>query len=115
MLDVLGGDTVTFIRRDVAGQDRYGDDVTVDHETTVSGCSMQPMWGQETTGTLDQVVERYQCFMPTLALIDQEVDPEAIDALRFEGLLYEVNGRPQRWTLDGSIDHFVIFCRRVEG
>lgn len=115
MSDVLGADTVIFIRREVAGQDRYGNDVVVDHETTVGGCAMQPMWGQEATGNLDQIVERYRCFMPALALIDQEVDPDAVDAVRFGGLLYEVNGKPQRWVLDGNLDHFVLFCRRVEG
>jgi hypothetical protein len=111
----MGVDTVTFIRRDIAGQDRYGNDVTVDIETVVGGCAMQPMWGQEMVTNLDQVIERYQLFLPALAVIDQGLDPEAVDAVRFGGLLYEINGKPQRWILDGNVDHIVIFCRRVEG
>ena len=115
-MDALGADVVTFIRRDLAGVDRYGDDVRVDHETDVGGCSMQPMWGQETVGNLDQVIDRWRLFMPVLALIDQELDPEAVDRVRFRGLLYEINGKPQVWTdLSGNLDHLVLFCKRVEG
>ena len=120
-MDVLGADTVTFIRRDVAGQDRYGSDVTVDTETTITGCSMQPMWGQENLGNLDQVTDRWQLWISPLALLDQGInpegiDPEAIDAIRFRGLLYEINGKPQFWTtLDGALDNVVLLCRRVEG
>jgi len=114
-VDVLGVDTVTFIRREIAGQDRYGNDVKVDHETDVGGCSIQPMWGQETVSNIDQIIERYQLFMPALASIDQGLDPDALDAVRYRGVVYEINGRPQRWLLDGNVDYFVIFCRRVEG
>jgi len=114
-VDVAGSDTVTFIRREIAGQDRYGNDVKIDHETVVGGCSMQPMWGQEIVSNIDQAVERYQLYLPALAFIDQGLDPDVIDAIRFGGIVYEINGKPQRWLLDGNIDHFVIFCRRVEG
>ena len=115
-MDAIGSDVVTFIRREVVGEDRYGNDVRVDHETDIPGCSFQPMWGQEDVGNLDQVIDRWRLFMPALAVIDQLIDPEAVDRIRVAGLLYEINGKPQPWTdLDGNLDHIMVFCKRVEG
>ena len=114
-MDACGPDTVVLIKRDVAGQDRYGNDVQVDSEITVPYCGFQPMWGQETVGALDQVTDRYQVFVPGLALTDLEIDPHAVDAIRHHGLLYEVNGEPARHYLGDEIDHVRIFCRRVTG
>jgi hypothetical protein len=114
-MDICGQDTVILVRREVAGRDRYGSDVLVDHETVVPGCSMQPMWGQESTGRADEITERFMCYVPGLALVDLEIDPNATDAVRFQGVVYEINGEPQPWHDQGVIDHVVLFCRRSTG
>lgn len=114
-MDVTGTDTVILITREVAGTDRYGNDVVVDSETTVPCCSVQPMWGQETANAADQVTDRYQLLLPGLALADLEIDPGSVDAVRHAGRLFEINGEPQEWRLFGTIDHVVIYLRRVTG
>lgn len=115
-MDVTGTDTVILITREVAGVDRYGNDVRVDSETTVPYCSVQPMWGAETTNAAEQVTDRYQLILPGLSLTDLEIDPGSLDAVRYAGRLYEINGEPQEWRLDGAtIDHVVIYLRRVTG
>jgi len=114
-MDVIGPDTVTLIHREVAGQDRYGNDVMMATETVVPGCSMQPMWGQESVGAADEVTDRFQLYLPGLALTDLDIDPLVTDAVKFRGITYEVNGEPQPWWMDGYIHHLVIFCRRSTG
>lgn len=114
-MDVTGTDTVVLITRELAGTDRYGNDVRVDTEVSVPYCSVQPMWGQETVGQADQVTTRYQLIMPGLALTDLEIDPTAVDAVRYAGRLYEINGEPQTWSIGGVVDHLVIFLRRSTG
>ena len=79
--DALGADTVTFIRRELAGTDRHGSDVYVDHEMDIAGCSMQPMWGQEVVGNLDQVIDRWRLFLPALNVTWFRVGPTKADRL----------------------------------
>jgi hypothetical protein len=114
-MDVTGTDTVTLVRREVAGRDRYGNDVLVDTEIVVPHCAFQPMWGAEITGDADRITERYILLVPGLALTDLEIDPQAIDSIRAYGLAYEINGEPQIWRTPQGIDHLVIYCRRITG
>lgn len=114
-MEVCGEDTVTLVRRDVAGTDRYGNDVLIDSETVVPYCSMQPMWGQESTAAADQAIDRFRLYLPGLALTDLDIDPSMIDAIRFHGLLYEINGWGQPWRWAGVVDHVVFYLRRATG
>jgi hypothetical protein len=114
-MDVCGEDTVTLISREVAGDDRYGNQVLVDTEVTLPYCSIQPMWGQEDINRADLAIDRFRLFIPGSAWIDLQIDPTMLDAVRFNGITYEVNGEPQPWRLHGVIDHAVVYLRHVTG
>ena len=114
-MDVCGDDTVTLIAREVAGVDQYGNDVTVETETTVPYCSVQPMWGSETIDASDLAVDRFRLYLPGLALTDLSIDPSLLDAVRHGGQVYEINGWAQPWRIAGVIDHQVIYLRRPTG
>lgn len=113
----MGGETVMLVRRDIAGRDRYGNDVMVEVMTDIAGCSVQPMWGQEQLGSEDQVTERVQVFLPAQAVIELPFPLSAVDALRISGVLFEINGQPQTWRMPPTnvVDHVVLFGRRTTG
>lgn len=114
-MDVCGDDTVTLIKRESAGVDRYGNDVLVDTETVVPYCSIQPMWGSEDYNANDQAIDRFRLYLPGLSYIDLDIDPSVLDAVRHAGDVYEINGWAQPWRIAGVIDHAVIYLRRATG
>lgn len=68
---------------------------------------MQPLDGSEVTDVRDTVTARRKLFDPNM-------DLRATDRVRFDGLVYEVEGEPQPW---GSppFGHVYALLVRVEG
>ena len=114
-MDVCGDDTVVLVKREIAGVDRYGNDVLIDTEVTVPYCSVQPMWGSEDVNANDQAIDRFRLYLPGLSLTDLDVDFSVLDAVRHAGIVYEINGWAQPWRLAGVIDHVVVYLRRATG
>jgi hypothetical protein len=111
---------VTFIGRrpqlDPFGfpvEDRYGNDVYADAAYTVERCTWEPRAASEEDQTDDaeQVTDGLNLYTETVA-----ADVRATDRAVIDGLLYEVVGRPARFT--GSRfgnDYAAIRLERVTG
>lgn len=84
-------------------------------ETNVSGCRFQPEIGNEQTSNSygvgrDSVASRGVVFGPT------GMDVAAIDRVRFNGDVYEIDGPIRRWSSpSGRLAHVEFTVERVEG
>ncbi|MCO6011417.1 hypothetical protein NE236_41355 [Actinoallomurus purpureus] len=104
----LGSHTVTVVRP--AGQDPLGDPLPGSAETTVGGCFVQPRTSTEATDLRDTVITGLIAFLPP------GTDVRATDKIRFNGVLYAVDGDPDAWdVLSGRAHHVEVALRRVEG
>jgi hypothetical protein len=104
---ILGPHTVTVLRYGTT-QDRFGNDVRSGTPTqvTVTGCSVQPLEGDEQTVNRDTVVSRWRIWAPPAT------DLTAADMVRFDGDDYEVDGEVQRWAFGTSQDHVTALLQR---
>lgn len=112
--------TVTFIGRrpqlDPFGfpvEDRYGNDVYADAAYTVERCTWEPRGASEEdeTDAAEQVTDDLNLYTETV-----DADVRATDRVTIDGLLYQVVGRPARFT--GSRfgnDYAAVHLRRVTG
>ena len=112
MLPVFAKHTIIIIRPTwVAG--RYGNEIP-DWEnvtrTSVSGCSVQPTFGEEDTSHRDSVQSEYTVYAPP------GTDVTAYDRIEWNGTVHEVNGRPSVWSVGmGLVDHVAIHINVWEG
>jgi|tagenome__1003787_1003787.scaffolds.fasta_scaffold17558782_2 hypothetical protein len=93
--------------------DRYGNDVYEDVPFTVDRCAWEP---RESTSKESNDGEQHVESGLNLYCADPAVDVRATDKATIDGLLYEVVGRPARFT--GSRmgnDHAHIVLKRVTG
>jgi len=106
-------ETVTRIRAPYVDGDRYGDEVRDwDNatETTVSGGRLLPMVSAEDTIDREQIVRRWLYFAPP------DADWLASDRLRWQGVVYEIDGEVRRWpSPTGRLAHLEIDLLLVEG
>jgi hypothetical protein len=103
----LGAHTIT-VRRAVSAEDAYGNaerNWATATSVTVTGCSMQPVTGQEQTVGQDTIVSRWQLFAP------DGTDLLATDRVEFNGDAYEVDGEVQRWGFP-PLSHITALLRR---
>jgi hypothetical protein len=104
------GDHVVTVLRASAGSDNpYGNqdrDWTTATETQVTGCSVQPVQGDEVTVGRDTVVSRWRLYAP------DGTDILASDRVRFEGDVYEVDTEVQRWDFP-PLSHITALLRRA--
>lgn len=83
------GETVTVIRRVLAGRDRYGNDRYTTSSTVVAGVSVRSAGSAENLAEQrDRVTTSLEVLLPPGTAIT------AYDRLRIRGLLYEVDGTP---------------------
>lgn len=104
----LGSHTITILRATVT-EDRFGNESRswgTAAQTSVRGCSVQPLDGPEQTVGRDTVVPRWKLFAPA------GTDLLASDRVRFNGDDYEVDGAPQVWDFE-PLGHVVAFLRRA--
>lgn len=108
---MLGPHTVTVLRAAPGAVDDYGNPVThweSASQTNVSGCSMQPVEGDEFTTGRDTVVSRWRLYAPVRAHLT------ATDRVRYAGDVYEVDGEVQRWDFPDA-PHLTALLRRSRG
>jgi hypothetical protein len=91
--------------------DRYGNTTALDWDspvvTTVTGCRVQPVPGDE---VLDRLTRRWVLFAPLgTALV-------SANRIRWNGTLYDVTGEVRRWASpSGALAHIEADLQRVEG
>ena len=112
----IWGDTVTLIRRDVVGQDVYGNDVEGETRETLPGVAWQPVDSTETqTQQRDQMLAHYRLYVKGF------LDIDGVDAVEYtcpaHGLIRaEVHGRPEVFrSATGRLDHTAVPLREVRG
>lgn len=103
----LGAHTITVLRAPVV-EDAYGNetrDWSAATTTAVTGCSVQPQVGGESTIGRQTIVSRWQLFAPF------ETDLLATDRVRWQGVDYEVDSEVQRWDFP-PMSHLVALLRK---
>lgn len=105
------GETVTLHKREIVGEDDYGNDVIAETATPVPGVPVWPRTSAETVQARDQVVDGLWALLPA------EHDPSAVDAVTVRGRRYEVDGEPGRLLspLTGTDAGYQVALRRVTG
>jgi hypothetical protein len=85
------GDTVTLLRTEVTGRDRYGNDILATVGTDVPGVAVWPRGARangEDTEARDTVI------IGLTALLPPGVAVKATDRLQWRGEEYEIDGEP---------------------
>ena len=105
---MLGPHTVTVIQP--AERDDWGDTQAGDTSTAVAGCFWQSRGGQEeATGGHDLVTTNALVFMPPTA------DIRPTSRVQFDGVTYEVHGRPELHRTPTGPHHYEVNLVQVEG
>lgn len=103
-------DTITRLRGTVTtgpyGADHI--DWTTPGELAMA-CEFQPMTTDEEVALQQRTESFWRVFLPAGA------DVLATDRLRFNGVVYEIDGEPRRWRLNGSEHHVELVVTRVVG
>lgn len=110
MFPPAGWKTVTAVltRRDVTGQDDYGNDILETVNLALPGCITWPR--ESTTETGNQVISGLWLVGP----LDVLIDPN--DAVRIGDRTYEVEGRPGEFDAPfDSVNLQQVALRRVTG
>lgn len=111
MLPSLATDTVTRLRG-VLTDDGYGDqqlDWTNPATATITGCSVQPLTGQEILTDRDAVVSRWTLYAPLGS------DIRSTDRIRHNGSVYDIDGSVQDWPDMFGLGHSTCLLRRSDG
>lgn len=87
------GEPVTRIRAEVVGEDRYGNPVTGDVESTLPSAGFAPEGSPE----VDQVGRVVVTGRPSLYWRGEWPDVVASDRVRVRGVVYAVDGTPADW------------------
>lgn len=97
--NIPGARTVTVVRRvrqqnpdGTWARDPRGNAVYVDERVDIPGCSVQPGSSQETDAE-----GRVQITTTTTIFAPLSFPAGPVDAVEFDGLRWNVQGRPQRW------------------
>ena len=104
---MLGPHTVTIIQP--ASRDAWGDTQAGDTETTVPGCFWQPRHTTEQTAGQDTVTDSPWVSVPPTTTIF------ATSRVRFEGVTYEVVGRPELHHTPAGPHHYEVALQEVTG
>lgn len=103
---ILGTDTVTRLRG--RSRDNFGNLAGADEETPVTGCSVQPLGGAESTDRGELAVSNVTLICPP------EPDIAVTDRIRIGSDVYAVNGPPKVWTVPG-MEHQEVELKLTEG
>jgi hypothetical protein len=78
---------------------------------TISGCSVQPVTGDEYNLGRESVTSRWNLYAPPGA------DLRSSDRIRHDGVDYEIDGSVQKWTdtTGAGLDHLFCLLKKVEG
>jgi SPP1 family predicted phage head-tail adaptor len=83
--------TVTLLRRVLAGQNEYGNDTYTDVPVQIPYCVVQPGSSSENVQWTEQVSTEVTVFVPYGTQVT------ALDAFLIGGVKYEVQGVPSEW------------------
>ena len=109
------GRTVTRLRGEQTGVDRYNDPVFDTVETDIPGALFAP---ERDSGESVEVGRERVPFKPTLYWLKSHPDIVHTDRIRVDGVVYEVDGIPSAWRDDLSgtdLGGLVVTLKRVEG
>lgn len=107
-------ETVTRLRAPYI-VDRYGNetstrDWSLAAEHDISGCSVQPMAGDEILGDRDARLKRWILYGPP------NIDVLATDRIRHKGTTYEVKSPAREWpSATGNLDNTQLELERLDG
>lgn len=107
----IANETVTRLRG-VSSTDAYNDsetDWSDPASLSISGCSVQPVQGDENLLGRESVVSRWTLFAPP------DADIRSSDRIRHNGVDYDIDGSVQDWPDIGGLAHRQALLRRVEG
>lgn len=90
---ILGADSVVRLRG--RSRDNFGNLAGADEETPITGCSVQPLGGTESTDRGEMVVANATLIAP----LTPDIAPT--DRIRIGTDVYAVNGPPKVWTVPG--------------
>lgn len=113
-LPTWADESVTRIRAPFA-TDRYGNeestrDWSLATEVTISGCSVQPMIGDEVLGDRDARTHRWILYGPA------DIDVVPTDRIRHKGTTYEVKSDVRHWTgATDNLNNTQMELERVDG
>jgi head-tail adaptor len=106
--------TVTRIRRQQDGADRYGNATYVETEAEISGAMFAPERDSTEVITVGRTTLSSK---PTLYWLKQHPDITSADRMRVDGVEYDIDGIPSPWFDDlGGTDvgGLVVTLSRVE-
>jgi len=109
------GRTITRLRNQQAGTDRYGNPVFTRTPTAIPGAMFAP---ERDSGDRVEVGREMVPTKPTLYWLKTHPDIRSDDVLVVDGVEYEVDGIPSAWRDDLSgtdLGGLVVTLRRVEG
>jgi hypothetical protein len=104
--------TMTLIKRILSGtQDEYGNDVYNETRITVRNCVFAPSGSSESLVFQDQVSTTDTIFMPA------GTDVSPLDAIEWNGNVYEVTGEVSAWTspFSGRVSPIRVDVTRIKG
>jgi hypothetical protein len=109
----IASEIVTRLRG-IAGTDSHNNawtDWDNPATATISGCSVQPLIGDEFNLGRESVTSRWNLWAPV------DADLRSSDRIRHNGIDYEVDGSVQKWTdtTGNGWDHLFAILKRVEG
>lgn len=108
----FGRDTVTFRTFAPGTRNSKGVAVKVPTNTTVTGCSMQPVSMAENVSNTDVATEVWHCIAPPKTLT---LGLDATGEIDFKGKTYQVTGVKPYGDIGGRVDHLTVACKRQVG
>jgi len=112
-MNSFGNDTVTFLVRDVNGQDDLGVETLTTTPVATPGCSVQRATDMESENDTDLTISRWRAFCPPTATL---LALKATDGAQYNGVEYEVYGDPELWTdRRGNAHHVTVILRKARG
>lgn len=107
--------TVTRLRGEETGVDRYGNPVVEVTELDIDGALFAP---ERDSAESVEVGRQQSPSRPTLYWLRQHPDIVRTDQIRVDGVVYDVDGEPAVWRDDlggSSLGGLVVTLKRVEG
>jgi len=105
-------DTITVLRAPLV-DDGYGNQVpdwSNPSRTEVTGCRLQPERAADYVLDREAVTTRWRLFAPA------SIDLRSTDRVEHNGVVYEVDGSPERWPSPTKrLAHVEVLLRRTEG
>lgn len=111
----MAGRTVTRLRGEQTGVDRYNQPVLMVVETDIPGALFAP---ERESAESVEVGRQQVPAKPTLYWLREWPDIVRTDQIRVDGVVYDVDGEPSVWRDDlggSSLGGLIVTLKRVEG